>query len=80
MSNEALGFVGQKPELLIQRILELSTDEGDVVLDYHLGTGTTAVVALKMNRKFIAVEQMEYLDTLTLPRLKSGFTRNFIQC
>lgn len=71
MSNEALGFVGQKPELLIQRILELSTDEGDLVLDYHLGTGTTAVVALKMNRKFIAVEQMDYLDTLTLPRLKS---------
>lgn len=71
MSNEALGFVGQKPELLIQRILELSTDEGDLVLDYHLGTGTTAAVAIKMNRKFIGVEQMDYLDTLTLARLKS---------
>ena len=69
MSKEAIGFVGQKPEALIQRVIELSTSEGDIILDFHLGTGTTAAVALKMNRKFIGVEQMDYLNTITIPRL-----------
>lgn len=69
MSKEAIGFVGQKPETLIQRVIELSTGVGDIVLDFHLGTGTTAAVALKMNRKFIGIEQMDYLDTITIPRL-----------
>lgn len=69
MSKEAIGFVGQKPETLIQRVIELSTSVGDIILDFHLGTGTTAAVALKMNRKFIGIEQMDYLDTITIPRL-----------
>ena len=69
MSKEAIGFVGQKPETLIQRVLELATSAGDIVLDFHLGTGTTAAVALKMNRKFIGIEQMDYLDTITISRL-----------
>lgn len=51
---------GKKPEKLIKQILELSTDEGDYVLDYHLGSGTTAAVALKMGRKFVGVEQLDY--------------------
>ena len=44
---------GKKPEKLIKRILEISTNEGDLVLDYHLGSGTTAAVAEKLNRKWI---------------------------
>lgn len=52
------GNSGQKPEELIQRILEMSTEEGDRVLDFFMGTGTTASTALKMKRKFITIEQM----------------------
>lgn len=42
---------GQKPEALIKRIIEMSTDEGDIVLDFHFGTGTTGATAHKMHRK-----------------------------
>lgn len=51
---------GKKPERLLHRIIELCTNEHDLVLDYHLGSGTTAAVALKMNRRFIGAEQMDY--------------------
>lgn len=50
---------GQKPERLIQRIIEMSTDANDIVLDFHLGTGTTASTAHKMNRQYIGVEQID---------------------
>lgn len=50
---------GQKPERLIQRIIEMSTDANDIVLDFHLGTGTTAATAHKMNRQYIGVEQID---------------------
>lgn len=61
---------GQKPEALIQRILEMSTDEGDIVLDFHLGTGTSAAVAHKMKRKYIGVEQMDSQIDIIITRLK----------
>lgn len=51
-------FTTPKPERLIQRILTLATNEGDIVLDNFLGSGTTAAVALKMGRRFVGVEQM----------------------
>lgn len=51
---------GKKPEKLIKQILELSTNPGDIVLDYHLGSGTTAAVAIKMGRRFIGIEQLDY--------------------
>jgi len=54
------GFLTQKPERLIQRIVEMSTDPGDIVLDFQLGTGTTASVSHKMGRQFIGVEQLDY--------------------
>lgn len=63
------GFPTQKPEKLIQRILEMSTEEGDIVLDFHLGSGTTAAVAHKMNRQYIGVEQMDYGDDDSVHRL-----------
>ncbi len=56
MSTERMEFVGQKPEALIQRILLLATEEGDLVLDSFLGSGTTAAVAHKMKRRWIGVE------------------------
>ena len=68
--GETLGFDGQKSEALIKRIIEASTNEGDYVLDYHLGSGTTASSAIKMNRKFIGIEQMDYIDEIAVERLK----------
>lgn len=50
---------GKKPEALIKRILEAFTCENDIVLDAYFGTGTTGAVALKMNRRFIGLEQLE---------------------
>lgn len=61
----------KKPERLIKRIIELATEEGDIVLDYHLGSGTTAGVAHKMNRQYIGVEQMDYIEELAVERMKN---------
>ena len=66
---EITGFKTQKPEKLIQRIIEASTNENDIVLDYHLGSGSTCAVAHKMKRRFIGIEQMEYIQSLTKERL-----------
>ncbi len=65
-----LSFMTSKPERLLERILTLATVEGDLVLDYHIGSGTTAAVAHKMRRRYIGVEQMDYVETLTVERLK----------
>jgi adenine-specific DNA-methyltransferase len=75
MSAERLEFVGQKPENLIERILLLATQPGDLVLDSFLGSGTTAAVAHKMNRKYIGIEMgdqaYEYCKT-RLDKIISG--------
>lgn len=52
-SHERLGYPTQKPEQLIRRIIEVSTNEGDIVMDCFGGGGTTAKVAYDLNRKFI---------------------------
>jgi len=59
-----------KPEALIQKILELSTNAGDWVLDSFLGSGTTAAVAHKMGRRYIGIEMGEHCETHCLKRLK----------
>ncbi|GAA8023381.1 hypothetical protein HpMS7_13360 [Helicobacter pylori] len=65
-------FKGQKPESLIQRILEVSTNENDLVLDFFAGSGTTCAVAHKMKRRYIGIEQMDYIETITKERLKKS--------
>lgn len=62
---------GKKPEMLLERIIKSFTDEGDIVLDFFAGTGTTAAVAHKLKRKWLAIEQLDYISTLTVPRLKN---------
>lgn len=62
---------GKKPEALIERIIEMSSDENDIVLDYHLGSGTTAAVAHKMNRQYIGVEQLDYGENDSIVRLQN---------
>ncbi|EAW7388804.1 TPA: site-specific DNA-methyltransferase [Campylobacter jejuni] len=63
-------FKGQKPEALLQRIIESSTNENDIVMDFFAGSGTTLAVAHKMKRKWIGIEQMDYIETITKERLK----------
>jgi len=63
-------FGTPKPEKLIKKILLVATDEGDLVLDSFLGSGTTSTVAHKMNRKWIGIELGSHCITHTLPRLK----------
>ncbi|WP_131141328.1 site-specific DNA-methyltransferase [Helicobacter pylori] len=63
-------FNNPKPEVLISRILEVSTNENDLVLDFFAGSGTTCAVAHKMKRRYIGIEQMDYIETITKERLK----------
>ena len=58
-----------KSEDLIKKIMEISTKENDIVLDYHLGSGTTCAVAHKMGRKYIGIEQMNYVEDISVKRL-----------
>ncbi len=62
---------GKKPEALIQRIIEMTTNENDIVLDYHLGSGTTAAVAHKMKRQYIGIEQLDYRENDSVLRLQN---------
>ncbi|WP_448133491.1 site-specific DNA-methyltransferase [Stenotrophomonas rhizophila] len=63
-------FSTPKPEKLLQKILELATNEGDLVLDSFAGSGTTGAVAHKMGRQWIMVELGEHCHTHIIPRLK----------
>ena len=59
----------KKPEDLIAYLMKIFTAERDIVIDVFAGSGTTAAVAMKLNRQFITVEQMDYAETLTKRRL-----------
>lgn len=59
-----------KPERLLKSIIEIATNEGDIVLDFFMGSATTPAVAMKMNRRFIGIEQMDYIETISVKRLK----------
>ena len=65
--NEVFGT--PKPERLIQRILHIATNPGDLVLDSFLGSGTTAAVAHKMGRRYIGIEMGEHAVSHCVPRL-----------
>lgn len=63
-------FDTPKPEGLIARILQIASSPGDLVLDSFVGSGTTAAVAAKLGRRWIAVELREHCHTCVIPRLK----------
>lgn len=63
-------FSYPKSEYLLQRILEISTNENDLVLDFFAGSGTTMAVAHKMKRRCITIEQMDYIQNITKERIK----------
>ncbi len=62
-------FSTPKPERLMERIIQIGSNEGDIVLDFQAGSGTTGAVAHKMNRQWILVEQMDYIKGLPEERL-----------
>lgn len=62
---------GKKPEQLLRRIISISTEEKDLVLDFFLGSGTTAAVAHKMNRRYIGIEQLDYANNDSITRLEN---------
>ena len=57
-AKERVEFSTQKPEALLRRIIQSATNEGDVVLDFFAGSGTTGIVAHKLHRKYIMCEQI----------------------
>lgn len=63
-------FSYPKSEFLLQRIIEISTQENDLVMDFFAGSGTTLAVAHKMKRRFVGIEQMDYVKNITKERLK----------
>jgi len=62
---------GKKPEELLKIIISHFSSENDIVLDYHLGSGTTCAVAHKMKRQFIGLEQLDYGENDSVKRLKN---------
>jgi len=62
---------GKKPEKLLKRIIEMSADPMDIILDYHLGSGTTAAVAHKLGCQYIGVEQLDYGENDSVNRLQN---------
>ncbi len=71
MSKERSDFDnGQKPEALLQRIIEMCSNEMDLILDFHLGSGSTATTCHKTNRQYIGIEQMDYIENVVIERLK----------
>jgi adenine-specific DNA-methyltransferase len=69
ITNDEKAFDNPKPELLLANIIESSTEVNDLVLDFFMGSGTTQAVAHKMNRQYIGIDQMDYIQTVALPRL-----------
>lgn len=71
--KELLGgkfFAFPKPEGTLKRIIEIATNKDDLVLDFFMGSATTQAVAMKMKRGFIGIEQMDYIKTVSVERLK----------
>jgi adenine-specific DNA-methyltransferase len=64
-----VAFDTPKPEALLERVIRIATEEGDIVLDSFLGSGTTAAVAHKMKRRWIGVEAGEHARSMCQPRL-----------
>lgn len=67
-NNKIFSF--PKPEQLISDILQIGSNENDTILDFFMGSATTQAVAMKMNRRFIGIEQMDYIKTVSVERLK----------
>jgi site-specific DNA-methyltransferase (adenine-specific) len=75
-AKERIGYPTQKPEALLQRIIEATTNEGDIVLDPFVGGGTTISVAERLNRKWIGIDQSVMAIKVSDLRLKKRVEEN----
>jgi len=80
-------FQFPKPTYLIKKIIKLGSDENSIILDFFSGSGTTAQAVLEINkennshRKFIICEQLDYIDKVTLPRIRKSINNSsFVYC
>jgi adenine-specific DNA-methyltransferase len=71
MAGESAGYPTQKPELLLERVIKASTNENDLILDCFCGSGTTAAVAEKLNRRWVACDLGRFAIHTTRKRLLS---------
>lgn len=69
LKNMGINFTNSKPESIVAFFVRAMTEERDIVLDFFVGSGTTAAVAHKMNRQYIAVDQMDYIEPETVKRM-----------
>lgn len=69
-ASERVDFSTQKPEALLERIIKCATNEGDIILDFFAGSGTTGVVAHKLKRHYIMCEQMDSQIKIQMERLQ----------
>lgn len=70
LKKMGIDFTYSKPESVIAFLLKATTKENDLVLDFFLGSGTTAAVAQKLGRRYIGVDQMDYIETVAVERMK----------
>ena len=70
MVSKSTGFQTENSEILLKRVIESTSNEGDLVMDFFLGSGTTTAVAHKLKRKWIGIEMGEHFWTVVLPRMK----------
>jgi adenine specific DNA methylase Mod len=69
-NKERIGYPTQKPEALLERIIKMASNEGDVILDPFMGGGTTIAVANRLNRQWIGIDQSEQAVKVTELRLQ----------
>lgn len=77
-AKERLGYPTQKPEALLERIIQASSNEGDLVLDAFCGCGTTVAAAQRLNRKWIGIDITYQSISLILKRLSDAFGRDIL--
>ncbi len=70
LKKMGIEFPYSKPESVVAFFINAVTEKKDIVLDFFVGSGTTAAVAHKLGRRYIGVEQMDYIETVTVERLK----------
>src|SRR2546423_271444 len=76
--SERLGYPTQKPEGLLQRIIEASSNEGDLVLDAYCGCGTTTTVAQRLKRRWVGIDITYQSISLVLRRLEQAFGKKVL--
>ena len=77
--KELLGYPTQKPESLLERIIQASSNEGDIILDAYCGCGTTVAVSQKLNRQWIGIDITYQSISLILKRLEDTFGKAVLE-